>query len=430
MTQITQTLSDFRAQLFNNKSLVFSLFFKFFALIFGIYINRWLVTSIDTQSLLDYNLVTSYTPIILGFITFGIPILIHKYYTDNSNQNPEYELSNIWTTFLALRIFSFLVGLIIILLTYKLSKVNDLNFVLLTFCGQFLLIADLGYRSVCDALNISYKFTLTDLLNKILIVISLFLAPVLNKMFFGTSLIMYFLTISLTINLLVLFIDFIIHFKYTRITTISFKLIKENIKPIFLLTISAFFFFGSLDKIFLKSFGVDASTIIGYANGYKLFEIGVIIPSLTIPTIASKIKKEFNQNPKDQKIILSKWLRRISIFGILSGLGFYLFSPLVLMIIDPEFKYYQYSLQVIPFFAVCLITSFIGQLFYTLNIFYSKNTLEFILQAIYATGYLILFYFLIPLFGIYGAASAFLIIHLLDLVIRIVMYKNNKLKWL
>jgi O-antigen/teichoic acid export membrane protein len=150
-----------------------SLFFKFLALVLGLFINRILNTSVDASRLADYNVAIAYTPIVLSIINFGIPNLIQKLYT---NEKSERVLSLAWKSLQILRLGSFFIGILLIAFTYRLTQVNDFVLILSVYIVQFVLIADLSFRSLFDAIGRSWVFSFTDFLSKF-ILIGIFFLP-------------------------------------------------------------------------------------------------------------------------------------------------------------------------------------------------------------------------------------------------------------
>ena len=112
-------------QLFHKKNLLLglSVVIKFTAIGVAVLIARWQNVYLDPQSLRDFNLTLAYLAIILGIVNFGVPQILYKLYTNETDQT---KLNDIWSTFLVVRLLSFLVGVLVILVTFKLSRGDNL----------------------------------------------------------------------------------------------------------------------------------------------------------------------------------------------------------------------------------------------------------------------------------------------------------------
>ena len=130
--------NKFLKLLLSQQSLFFGVFFKFLAVGFGFYTTYWINNYLTVEDQASYNLITAYTPMILYFLGFGINEIIQKYYTNTTSKEV---LQNVWTTFNFLRICSYFIGLLIIVLTYRIVKIENFLLLLLLFSAQFVLVA-------------------------------------------------------------------------------------------------------------------------------------------------------------------------------------------------------------------------------------------------------------------------------------------------
>jgi O-antigen/teichoic acid export membrane protein len=406
----------------NNILLGLAVLIKFLAVLFGLLINRWVNTYLSPETLKEYNLITSYTPIILGFIIFGIPTLIQKNYT---NINDKEKLKDVWATFFYLRIASYFIGLIIIILTFRLSRTDDLMLILGIFTTQFILLADLNYRSVCDVLNQTWKFSITDVLGKILLVLAIYSAVFFR---FPMEGILIFIYSSVFSYLIAYILDYFWNKKNTEMGKFSLEILKENYKPILYLSFSSLFFFGSVDKQLLDFYGVGAFELNGYTNAFKVFDIALIIPSMIIPVFASRAKKHFDltHEKSEKRKILKRWLILTFLAGLLISFCVFIFSRIIFDLIDPKSIYTDSSLKVMPLFCVSLFCYFSSFFYYNINVFFHKEKQETIIQILNSISFVSLYVLLIPNFGIVGAAMGHMCIYLLDFIRRTINFTINK----
>lgn len=400
----------------------FSIGLKFFSISLGILIYRWLNQNLSIGDLSNLNIITAYIAVITGIIQLGIPTLVQKYYTNLSDDLEKYKK---WTELNLIRFISFFLGLFLIFCTYKIFGIYDFSLVFIIYCTQFILITDLSYRSVLDVYNQSWKYSLTDLIGRFILVVSIYS---ISKGVFTVGLTSLF-TIYLLFNLIsVIFpfiIDFFWHFKKTRPTSFSVEYLLQDLKPMLILGISALLagVFMTTDKLFLKNFGFSDTVINGYSNAYKLFELSMVIPGLSIPIIATRVKAKADliKISKDKRIFIFKVLSIVSAVGLFVGVGFYILSPAFLKLIDPKSLYIDNSLQYLIFFAISLVCVFGSQLISSVTIFYSKEKYEIFIFLFHAIVGLTLYYILIGNYGAYGAALTTMIIFIEDITIRIIL---------
>jgi O-antigen/teichoic acid export membrane protein len=391
-----------------------SLFFKFLALVLGLFINRILNTSVDASRLADYNVAIAYTPIVLSIINFGIPNLIQKLYT---NEKSERVLSLAWKSLQILRLGSFFIGILLIAFTYRLTQVNDFVLILSVYIVQFVLIADLSFRSLFDAIGRSWVFSFTDFLSKF-ILIGIFFLPFLEKTietFILASLCSYVITYILDYFIAK---DSIYHFQ-----GYDFSFITKNRALILRLGITSLSL-GILlnsDRIILNNFNFSDFEINGYSNAYRLVELSMIIPGLTMPTFASKVKSKISQ----LNLPLSyakKWIIYTSCMGLVFGAALFISSPIFFYLIDPLDKYTNFSLMVMPYLAVTVCFAFTSLFVSYLNIFFEKDKEELISILTNLVFTIMLYYILIPRLGIVGAAVTTIFSYVYDYLTKLLIF--------
>jgi hypothetical protein len=331
---------------------------KFLAIACGIFITRWQVGNFSTEDFANYGLILSYNSIVLMAVTWGLPQIIQKVFTNkdllnhekavginsplegwqsqtdwvdksdvaqnvdteavstkdishssNAGKVPQFfgqplsgsispqidcnlklsiNLSNFWTTTVALRLASYLVGLILIFFTYRLSQTSDLISVIGIFTAQFILLADLAFRSIADSNNKSWQFSVTDLLGKLILVGLMFV----SVQFFRPSII-GFAAISILAYSISLLADAFWQRKNYSWGKFDLNIIKVEIGAIGFLTLADIIngLYSKTDLLFLRYFNFDLFQVASYSNAYKLFEIATIIPGLTMPVLASILRK-------------------------------------------------------------------------------------------------------------------------------------------
>lgn len=436
----------------------FPVLIKFLGIALGFLFNRLLNSDLDVQSLNKYNLITSYTPIILGLITFGLPDLVQKFYTNHKDTNL---LKDFWTSVTVLRILSYFLGVFIILLTYffytlkifddkiissifivfqannQEESYQNLLYVLGIFTAQFILIADLNYRSVCSTRDRLWQFNLSDFLSKtILVFLSYFISLIFG---FNLQILVLILFFS---NFLCFLIDFIWQKDLTAWGKWSSLIFKENISSILFLTFSGFItnLYWTTDRLLLKQFGANDYQINGYSNIYRLFEIATVPGSLIIPILASKLKVFIDERKREKyqvtKFLPFIWskLNLVLAFGLLVSILFWLFAPLGLRLVEPKMLFFDESMQALPALNLALIIYF-GNIFLS-NLIVFANGEKYTLYMTILVGILAfyLYFTLIPKFLIYGAAWSTVGFYFFDFLLKLlVVYflykKNNNLKF-
>jgi O-antigen/teichoic acid export membrane protein len=388
--------------------------------------------------------VIDYVQIILAFIDLGIPKLIQKFYTNNQDslQN-DLEISSFWTAFTYLRVFSYFLGIVLIGFSFSLSSIANLGLILAIFSLQFILVSDLAFRSICDAKGHTWQFSFTDLGNRLILVFGLVifdfiksgLKSGLNQNITGLN---YFLSVTAISYAVGIVADAVWQRKYYNFQRFDISkilsLLRTYLKPIAYLALSGLTVASYLQtrKIILNSYGYDVDLVNGFGNAEKIFILVGIVPGLTMPTIASLVKKRLDQkqvgsfglwfkqnlNWSFNKSILGEWLSYIFIFSLVLTIGMLLFGPLIVWLIDSTGKY-QSAYRVLPIFSLGMLPYTLVLFLANLIIFLNGEKYELygsIILAIFGLG---LYFWLIPSGGIFGAAWATVMIFFLDLILKI-----------
>ena len=416
--------NKFLKPILNHQSLFFGVFFKLLAVGFGFYTSYWINTYLTVEDQANYNVITAYTPTVLYFLGFGINEIIQKYYT---NTNSKETLQNVWATFNFLRICSYFIGLLIVVLTYRIVKIENFLLLLLLFSAQFILVADQAYLSVCNSYKRNWQFTLVDFVTKGLVAILLLIGVFLEQ---NSSFNLFYLASSLLISYGVgMGIDAFWQRKDTKFGKIDFKLLKENKSTILNLSISAILvaIYLSTDRLILKRFASD-EVFNGYSNSYRVFEVGMIVPSLITPSLATDFKRKIdtiNNNRKKTKQLV-KFNILLLLFGFIVSVGFLLTSPLALMLIQRtnNFKSAYQSMPILSFGLMFLFISIFNK---QILIFLHQHKKTTYSMAFTSFSALILYLVLIPNYLHYGAAVATIISFISDAVLNFYfLYQNLK----
>jgi O-antigen/teichoic acid export membrane protein len=407
----------------NNWLLVFSVIIKFASVAVSILIIRWQNIYFSPDLLKDFNITLGYLAIILGIVTLGIPQILYKLYTNELDQN---KLNDIWTTFFVLRILSYFLGVIIIVITLSFSTVNNLFLVVGVFTMQFILLADQSYRSVVDTRDKSYTFSSTDLLGKILLVLILyFVAGPLGQ---ASETLNLFIYGSIAVYLSMYIFDAIINYKYANFTTFKLEIIKQHLSSLWYLTLPGLFVVSGLDRVFLEYSNVDKFALIGYANALKITEAVLVVPAIIVPSIASRLKRFADTNNSTE--IGKQNKRYILVLGIIAlsySIAINVFSPFVLKFIDPNKLYIEYSLQIIPIFSLYIFLIFFNLFHQQINIFQHKEKTELKLHIFSNLIFLLVCVLFIPIIGIVGAAGAYFLSAFLNFLTRVIFLNHKKL---
>lgn len=401
-----------------------NLIIKSSALILGILSSRWLFSYLPKADLNSYFLIIAYTSVILQSLNFGVYSLIQKFYTNKEYEN---SLPDIWATFSVFKFFTYFLGLISVLLTYDifLSIENQrIYYILIIFTAQFFLEIDNNYRAVCNSRNRAWQFSFTDFISKVLLLIILYSFSFLIQ---DQFLFNFYVWTIFVVNFISLIVDYLWQKKDTKWGTFRFSIFKKNLPTILVLVLSTVFLslYENTDRLFLEYFNSSSEVIVGYSNAYlNVFEKSKIIVSMSVPMIASFVKRGFDKNKTDKidnilfdKIFL-KGFALIVFLAFSTYLASTLFGPLILFFIDSENKY-TLSLKVLPFLTVSIIPYFIYLFFSILVTFKNGEKWMLLTEFLSLILALVLYYFLIGSFSLYGAAVATFIVYTFKMLLNI-----------
>ncbi len=397
----------------NNILLGLSVLIKFSSIFISILIVRWLNTNFEPRLLDQYNTaVLSYLAIILSVVNLGIPEFLHKEFTKIDDK--EY-LNNLWTTINILRFATYIVGLIVIVVTYRISKVENLFMILGIYSSQFILLADQNFRSVTDANDKSIRFSLTDLTGKVILTFLLYLSVFLN---FKVDILNYFIFVSIGAYLTTYILDFYINRNIVSWSKFDWSVISKNKKALFFLAVSGLISTSSWDIIFLQYNHTNSYLINGYSNALKLFTTAMVLPGIIVPVLSSRYKRKKDLLKNNDRNLLKRYLIYLLTISSLFSIFLFLSSTLIFKVIDPKNLYSDVSIDAFHIFNLSLCFSFISMFLRYVNVFENNEKFEIYNQLSNAIIFLILFALLIPIYGITGAAISYLIIAIFDIIKR------------
>ena len=409
-------------------SIGLNLIIKSLALVLGIVSSRWLFSFLPEDDLNSYYLIIAYTAVILQSLNFGIYTLIQKFYTNKEYEN---DLPDIWATFNVFKFFTYFIGIIAVLLSYNifLSVENQrIYFILIIFTGQFFLEIDNNYRAVCNSRNRAWQFSFTDFINKILLLIVLYSIGFFIKNEFLFS---FYVWSVFIMNAISLVIDYFWQKKDTKWGKFKFSILKKNFSSIIflILTTICLALYENTDRLFLEYFNFSSEVIIGYSNTYvNIFEKAKIVVSMTIPMMASFAKQKLDTNKQFQNILfferhktIFKTFLLVFAIAIITFLVVLILGPLVLFLIDSDQKY-DLSFKILPFLSISIIPYFIYTYFNILINFKNGEKWMFLIEFLTLILAMILYYFLIGNFSLYGAAIATFIIYFFKMILNIGFY--------
>ena len=420
-----------------------TIFIKFLSVFIAIYINRWLTNpdNLLPSELRQFNLILVYNSILLGILSLGIPSLVQKFYTIEKDEK---KYSTFWTTILILQSFLYILGLFLIVLIFSFSNIQNLALFLSLFTMQYVLQIDGNFRSICDTFGRSWQFSLTDFFAKLVI---FFLLLISGFVKLSIPYINYFVYASVYVYVIQFFVDWFWQRKYTLISKFDFSIIKDNLN-FFLYTglISLLIgLYSTTDKWFIDFFGYSEYVLNGYSIAFKIIETLIIIPSLSVPIIASMAKKEVDnylQNPNlfQSKIldkirrypffknlnnthyIYVKWLLVSLFIGVFSSLILFVFKEFIISVIDSQRIYFKEAKDSLSILLYTLVP--VSIIFYInlILIFLNKEKQSFFIMLFITIFTIILYYFLISEYGHIGAAIASLISISIDSIIRLFFF--------
>jgi O-antigen/teichoic acid export membrane protein len=421
--------------------LLIQIVIKFLAVGLGLYTARWSISNIDTNTLSDFNILLAFSATLIMILNFGLHNILQRHYTLNADKAKK---DSMFSTMMILRILGLPLGLLLVVIFLPLSGVNNLDLGLKIFAMLYILLIDINFKSITDALGTSWKFSITDFISKTLIVVLLALS--VKYKISGIEPVDIFVGVSIFSSIIALIIDANWQKPNYTITKMDFSILKENKKSILYLGLTSILasLYIVTDKLFLKHLDFPDSEIVAYSNAYRLYELATIIPGITTPVISSFANKRINStemakvdykfyqilnkikklSPK-KSIFLQYLLINIS-FSLVVTVLLVLIGPLVIKFIDSDLKY-PLAFDVLPILALSLVpVSIIGYLGVMIILFGGEKN-DFISYIFIAIFGLITYSIFIPAYGAIGASISTLLIFIFDIIIKLLLIRKTSI---
>ena len=393
---------------------VFQVGLKLGAMGLGIFTIRWLNANLTTTEYAVYGSIMSYTSVIMGLISFGIPQITQKFFLHNTDFS---QIGKFWSFVTLLRIFGLIFGCSLIFLTYKWSGSNNYFHVAGLFVSQYILLWDINYRSIADTKDKSWLFSLTDFLIKTILIGTIYSVAQPFQNLSG------FIVISICTYLFGFILDSFLYRKHYTFAKTSLAVWNQHKSAIFYLSMSSllFGFYGKTDLLFLKANNTDI-VVNSYQNAYKIYELTAAVIGLIMPVIAGKIIQKQITNKKWWQCFGIVLICGICYAGIVN-----ISAPILQQLLDSK-NLYPDTVWIVRYLAVA--SGFM------LPILFCSNTLilngfekfEFYTLCINASAAVSLYFLLIPRYGVMGAIWANLLVLVVDLFVKLVfIYQSKKI---
>jgi len=410
-------------------SLLIQTTIKIIATSIGIFTTAWLISESTVSSYANYTVIFGFVTLIQTTLVFGIPRIIQKTFT---NLKDKKEQGKVWSALALLRLFSYFLGILFILIFISLTSIRDVNLTILIFSAQFIILTDEAFRGVCDARGETWKYSLTDFLEKFLFTIFLLLyshTEFLNQI----HPIWFFSMFSIFTRSLMLLADYTVQNHNIEWQKPSFKVFKQNQKAITYLTVTSIFIaLVRGTQLILDFLGVSDNDLGIYFNANKLYMISLILPGMTVPMLASRVRKNLLENKlsflgkklkkykiSDTNSILIEWIVYTFLVGIVAFVLTSIFSPIGIFLIDSQSKF--------PFWSTVFLTVILlsGLILYFPNLLISNlmtlshyESYEFLSTALTAILGILINLSLGYWFGVNGVAFGVSLTAILDICIR------------
>lgn len=368
----------------------------------GIFTLRWFNNTDYVSKVLadEYSKILALNSIVSGFLALGISNVIQKTFTNSDNAQTK---SDTLFTFNILRAASLILGIAMVSLAFWLNlrvetigallQLNEYKLVVGLFTLQFFLFSDLNFRSVADSTGRSWLYSLTDFASRLLYV-GLLYGLVLIVPINYENIINIILISGFVANFGTLVVD---NYLYTRDLpkpNFDWKHVRDNMSTIIYIgSVGAFIgLFARFDTIILSG---QTGVVRGYSAAYQIFETLQIVPAITMPVLASHIKKSS----------LSE--KRYFLLAVGMGAAYWLVSIVasqILLIITKASENYPASTQVMWILTLGLIPFFLNQLMHYNNVINNREKQETVSIFICGLTAIILYSFLVPVYGIMAAA--------------------------
>ncbi len=408
--------------------LFFQTFIKLIATSIGLYSTAWVISETNPSQYADYTVIIGFVTIIQTIIIFGIPRIIQKTYTNTEDEKKRIE---IWSTLAFLRFISYIIGIVLILVFINFTSIKELELTVLIFSSQFIILADEAFRAICDANEETWKYSLTDLLERLVMVVFLLLYSFTN--IFSMNPLWFFGFVTLIGRMIMISADFIWQSKYISWAKPSLAILMKNKKALFYLTITSIFIGlvrgTQIVLDILDTSDIDLGT---YYNANKLYMVGLIIPSMTLPMVSSKVRKNLlskkigflgNLIKKYTNSITAQILIEWIVYSIFGGLVVFfmatLFSPIGIFLIDPQSEYpFIRTLNILIILLSSFIFYFPSFLISNIMTLSHYESYDFATTVIASLIGIIIIFILGYFFGVLGVAFGVLGVAFVDFLFK------------
>ena len=400
---------------------------RFGVLISGLLLTKWLIFNLNPQDYFDYSQITDLlTAMILILVSFSIPSLALRFYSNQEFRSNAKQVAQFWSTMLILRIFSYFVGLILLIIgLYLIDQAANFWLAVLIYSAQFLLIIDSVYKSITDATARSYTYGITDFVGKISIVLTLFSVNWLFPNLVPQKSQLYFFGLVLFGGYLFsLILDAVWNRSYTAITRPNIGILRNELKSILYFTgtgLLSFFYISSF-TYFLKLYNIDIISYNSYITAFfKIFSTTATFGLILMPSIAVHFVEAFKtkNNPSLKKAIIKYLVIFIGIYLVML-----VSIPVISFLIDPSQKYpqtVQYAFWLLPLIGIFITNSFINNITTLLH----QGKWDFWITVILFTVNLIAQVSLVPRFGIGGTVVSFYMVLIVDFALKSCLLKYS-----
>lgn len=207
-------------------------------------------------------------------------------------------------------------------------------------------------------------------------------------------------------------------------TKYSLRLVKLGF-PLFLSSIAVILYM-KIDQIFIVNMlGAEQSGF--YASAVRLCEGIFLISTIILPSVFPNLVKSYNDNKNEARfnILVRKVVVSLSLIGIVFALFIYFCAAYIITIVYGA--EYNNSIDVLKIYALSIPVVFLGDIFSRWLIITENLYLSLQRHLLGLVVNLILNTFLIPIYGIKGAAVATVCSYITSIIVfSLVSYKGRK----
>lgn len=404
------------------KNSVYSFFSIFFRL-FSNVILFWLIARYYGKEIFgQFTLAQTFASIFVVFADFGFDMLLATEVPKNRDN-----AVSIFSSFFPIKLFfttiAFIGMILLIVLNDYSQDVKTLIFVF-SFYAIFTTITNFLFGFLKGHEKLQYETKVSFTVNFGTLVILLFF--VLNK----TNIITIAIIFAIT-----RFFGLLLTVYYTlRVQpNISFKIKLANYSKIInqVLIFGLFLIFGNLyfqlDTILLSFYKGESSVGI-YQAVFRIVLLPLILPEVMINSILPVLSRNFNDNYITWNLLGKTLNKFLLILGIPFFLGSFFFAENIINLIYVG-KEYALSIPVLKIFSLIILIRFYAETFGLMLTTSGKQNYRMIIVVAATFINLALNMYLIPIYGVIGAASVSLITNIFVMFSFILIQKNLFSNW-